>query len=98
MGTWQSVLDPADMQEPLSEVYLLPLEMTQLRSSQAMTVGHQDHGGVTVAVTAPFPGDVDQVVDFAVGEVLALSSVAVSLSFWRECPIFTVWGHGFGEG
>ena len=98
VGAGKSVFDSPHMEKSLREVYLFPFKRAQLRSPQAVTVGHLDHGGVSVAVTALFPSDISQVIDFVVREVLAFSSVAVFLSFWRECPIFTVWRHGFGKG
>ena len=46
----------------------MPLQIADLRGSQAMAVGSQNHGRVTVTVTGALAGTVHEPLDFALGE------------------------------
>ena len=50
MRARRSALGPTDRQRGPFEVDLVPTKVDQLRRSEAMAVGHQDHGRVAVAV------------------------------------------------
>jgi hypothetical protein len=51
MDAWRSLLRSANVQTTGIKLNLMPLQVANLRSPQAMAIGNQDHGGV--AVTMP---------------------------------------------
>ena len=55
MDTRRSALDPADVQAPRGKLDLVPHQVAQLHSPQAMPEGDQDHGGIAVTVPAGLP-------------------------------------------
>ena len=69
MSAGCTLLDPSDVQRGGSEIHLLPPQVHQLRSAQAVPVGNQDYRGVAVPPTV-LPSRVLSV-DFALGQVLA---------------------------
>ena len=52
------VLDPVNVQAALGEFDLLPLEVADLRGSQAVAVDDQDHGRIAMPVAAMLAGTV----------------------------------------
>src|SRR5262249_50238242 len=52
-----------------------------------MTVGHQDHGRIAMAVAAMLSGAVHQPLDLALGEVTPL-----------DCQVYDAWGAFLGCG
>src|SRR5262245_52827253 len=46
MGARSALLDPADVERSGPELHLLPPEVRQFGSMQAMPIGHKDHRGV----------------------------------------------------
>src|SRR5262245_32374112 len=90
MSAGCTLLDPSDVQRGGSEIHLLPPQVHQLRSAQAVPVGNQDYRGVAVPPTV-LPSRVHQSLDFAVGQVLA----SVQLAVWQTLRVtvrFTVAG------
>src|SRR5262245_36179704 len=63
------VLDPVNMQAALGSLDLLPLQVADLRGSQAAPIGDQDHGRVAMPVAAMLASAVHQPVNLALGEV-----------------------------
>src|SRR5262249_35074242 len=59
---------------------LLPLQVTDLRGSQAVPIGDQDHGCVAMPVATMLSGAVDELVDLALGEVAPL-----------DCQVYDGW-------
>ena len=49
MGAGSALFDPADVQVSRSELDLIPAQVHEFGSTQAVAVGHEDHGGVAVA-------------------------------------------------
>jgi hypothetical protein len=56
---WRAVLGPADVHAAVVELDLMPLEIADLRGSQSMTLGDQDHGRVSTSVAAVLAGIVN---------------------------------------
>jgi len=54
MNRRHPVLQPRDVQEPLSEIDLIPGERTKLTDPQAVAIGDQDHRRVPVPIAARF--------------------------------------------
>src|SRR5262249_26975722 len=67
-----AVLDAVNVQAALGKFDLLPLQVADLRGSQAVPVGNQDHGRVAMPIPAMLAGAVHQPVDLALGEVVPL--------------------------
>jgi hypothetical protein len=74
---WRSLLGSADVQPALVELDLMPLQIAHLGASQAMSVGHEDHGGIAVTMTADLAGSVHQLLYLALGEIAASNCEAV---------------------
>jgi hypothetical protein len=53
MRARHAVLDPARVQDRAAKVNLVPAQIDELGHSEAMAVGHQDHGRVAVAERLP---------------------------------------------
>jgi len=52
MGARQPVLAAMHMQQPLPQIHLLAPQADQLRDTEAMPIGEQDHRGVAMAMTS----------------------------------------------
>jgi hypothetical protein len=60
------------VQAPGRQLYLVPHQVAQLHSPQAMPEGDQDHGGVAVGTVSPgLPGHSHQALDLANRQILA---------------------------
>ena len=60
----------ADVQGGRSEVHLIPTQVNQFGRPEAVPKGHQQHGGVPVAVAVAL-GGVDEPLDFGFRQMLA---------------------------
>jgi hypothetical protein len=69
MSAGSAVLRPADVQDSLSEIDLIPSEIAQFGHTQAVPEGDQDHRGIPVPV-AVFAYDLDEAFDLFLGQVL----------------------------
>jgi len=67
MRARRALLDPADVQGGRSEVHLIPVEVDQLGSPQAVPVGDEDHGRVPVAPAVAL-GRLHEPLDLGLGE------------------------------
>ena len=94
-------LDPSDVQRGGSEIHLLPPQVHQLRSAQAVPVGNQHYRGVAVPPTV-LPSRMYEPLDLGFGQVLAGPQLAVRFALrgnwsiyggWRDQPEVT-FGHG----
>src|SRR5215467_9130396 len=83
--TWDSVLDPVNVQAALGQLDLLPLQVADLGGPQTVAVGHQDHGRVAMPIAAMLSGAVHQPLDLALGEVAPL-----------DCQVYDAWGAFLG--
>ena len=54
MGAGSALFDPANMQGSRFELDLVPAQVHEFGSTQAVAVGHEDHGGVAVAPAVLF--------------------------------------------
>src|SRR5262245_2364075 len=82
MDGWRAVLGPADVHAALVQLNLVPLQIADLRGPQSMTVGDQDHGRVSIPVTAVLAGVVHELFDLASGQV------------FPNCTVYSVWWAG----
>src|SRR5262249_43768704 len=102
MGARGTLLDPADVERSGPELYLLPPQVRQFGSPQAMPIGHKDHRGVPVAPTVSF-GRPHQPLDLGFGQVLAGAQVTIGGPFGPDCSVYGRWrdqpevpsGHAF---
>src|SRR5271154_6453440 len=69
MRAGSTALCPTDGQRVPVEVDLVPTEVYQLTNPEAVAIGHQDHGGVALAVSVP-PGGLGQALDLSIGQIL----------------------------
>ena len=67
------------MQPALVEFDLMPLQVAHLGSSEAVTIGDEDHRCIAMAVAIAL-GGFDQPLNLALGEVAA-----------PDCEVFSVW-------
>jgi hypothetical protein len=89
MDAWGALLDPADVEGGRPEVNLIPPQVHQFRSSQAVPVGHQNHCRVPVAVPVA-RGGLHQPFDLGLRQVFACAQVAVAASFGHNCLFYGV--------
>jgi hypothetical protein len=80
MDAWRAVLGPPDVYSSLIQFNLMPFQAAKLACSQSMTIGHEYHGGIAMAVAAALPGAVHQRLNLTLGEILANCIV---YSGWR---------------
>src|SRR6516165_11399171 len=97
MNGFGTALDATDMQTPVSKVDGVPAQGDQLGDAQPMSIGDQDHGGVTVAVTVA-GGHLDEAIYLAVGKVLARANIGIAPAAWGtrsivNCPNNGGWRH-----
>src|SRR5262249_55498391 len=59
--------------------------VADLRRPQTVSIGHQDHGRVAMAVAAMLAGAVHQALDLALGEIASL-----------DCQVYDAWCAFFG--
>ncbi len=86
----------------VAELHLIPAQVHQFGDTQAVPVGHEDHGGVPVA-PAVAPGGFHQPLDLGLGQILAGAQVGVWRTLGGDCAIYGGWrdqlevrlGHGF---
>jgi hypothetical protein len=78
--------DPASNPVPV-EVALVPAQVHQFGSPQAVPVGHQDHGGVPVTVPVAL-GCLGQADDLGFGQILAGSQLGIRHPARRNCSIY----------
>ena len=76
MRAGRALLDPADVQGGRGELDLVPAQVHQFGSAQAVPVGHQDHGGVAVAPAVSL-GGLHQPLDLGLGQVFAGAQLGV---------------------
>jgi len=84
MDARRAFLGPTDMQSASIKLDLMPLQVAHLRSSEAVTIGNQDHRCIAMTVAIAL-GGLDQPLDFALSQVAAL-----------DCEVFSVWCAGIG--
>ena len=96
----RALLDPADVQGGRPEVHLIPTQVDQLGRSQAVPVGHEDHGRVAVAPAVAL-GNLDEPLDLGLGEVLAGAQLGVGGALGGNCSFYGGWRDqpevGFGH-
>jgi hypothetical protein len=73
------------MQSALVELDLMPLEAADLRCSQAVAIGDQDHGGIAMTTATVLASGVHELLNLALGEIAA-----------SNCETFSVWYAGIG--
>jgi hypothetical protein len=89
MGAWGALLDPADVQRGGSDVHLIPSQVHQLGNAHAVSIGHEDHRGVPMAVAVAL-GGFHEPLDFGFGQIFAAPKVAVAASSRGNCPFLVV--------
>ena len=95
MGGRRTLLGPADVQDGVGEIDLIPTQVYKLGRSQAVAEGDKDHGGIPVT-PAIGPGGIDQPVDLGTGQVLPRPIDRVRFSpRHRNCSIYGGWRHPF---
>jgi hypothetical protein len=71
MDTWYAAFSAANVQPALVKFDLMPLQIAHFRSSQAMTIGDQDHGCIAMATSVDLASRVHEALDLALGEIAA---------------------------
>ena len=91
MDARRSVLAPANVDEPLVELNLIPLQGGELGHSEPVGVGEDNHRGIAVAIAPTLSGGFDDPVNLIWGEVFAGASCFVPDPSRRNCPFFDAW-------
>jgi hypothetical protein len=65
----RALLGPADVQDGMREIDLIPTQVYKLGRPQAVAIGDKDHAGVPVTPAIGL-GGIDQPIDLAAGQVL----------------------------
>ena len=65
--------------------------LTDLRRTQAMAVGDQDHDRIAMAPSV-VAGGLEQLPDFRLGEVFAGAKFGVRQPLRGDCSIYSCWG------
>src|SRR5215831_3082420 len=74
------VLDPVNVQAAFGSLDLLPLQVADLRGSQAVPIRDQDHGCVAMPVAAMLACAVHAPLDLALAEIASL-----------DCQVYDAW-------
>src|SRR5262249_8287718 len=69
-----------NVEAALGQLDLLPLQVADLGGPQTVSIGHQDHGRIAMAVPAMLAGAVHEPLDLALGEVAPL-----------DCQVYDAW-------
>ena len=69
MGGRRALLGPADVQDGVGEIDLIPTQVYKLGRPQAVAEGDKDHGGIPVTPAIGL-GGIDQPIDLGAGQVL----------------------------
>src|SRR5262249_20012276 len=85
VNAWRATLCSADMQSASIKLYVVPLQITGLACSHPMSVSHQDHGCIAMAVAIVL-GGFNQTLDLPLGEIAA-----------ANCEVFSCWRVGIGS-
>ena len=82
-------LQPPHIEPGGLKVDVRPSQVDQLRDPQRVAEGHEDHGrvAVTVAPVVVTPRGFHQLLDLALGQVLAGANVGIRSALRRNCPI-----------
>lgn len=84
------MLDPADVEGCGSKVHLVPAEVDQLGNPEAVAIGDEDHGGVTVSPSIAFGGLYEQF-HFGFRQVLTGAQDLVGKASRSDCSINGAW-------
>ena len=95
MGGRRALLGPADVQDGVGEIDLIPTQVYQLGRPQAVAEGDKDHGGIPVTPAIGL-GGFNQPIDLGAGQVLPRPIDRVRFSSWHsDCSIYSCWCHPF---
>jgi hypothetical protein len=78
------ILDAVNVQAALGELDLLPLQVADLRGTQTMAVGDQNHGRIAMPIAPMLSGALYQPLDLALGEIAPL-----------DCQVYDAWWCAF---
>jgi hypothetical protein len=88
VGRGAAVLEPTHVEQALVEVDHIPAQRDELGGAQAVPVGDEDHGAVTVGVAAKtIATGLAQALDLFAGEELARPEFSIGAPARRKCPI-----------
>ena len=95
MGGRRALLGPADVQDGLGEIDLIPTQVDKLGRPRTVPEGDKDHGGIPVTPAIDL-GGTDQPIDLGAGQVLAGPVFGIPLPPWcGDCSIYSGWRHQF---
>jgi hypothetical protein len=87
----RALLGPADVQDGVGEIDLIPTEVYKLGRPQAVAEGDKDHGGILVTPAIGL-GGIDQPIDLNAGQVLPCPIDRIRFSSWRgDCSFYDGW-------
>ncbi len=98
VGAGGAVLEPADVQQALSKVHLVPAQRGQFTDPQPVAVSDEDHGSVAVALPPEALGGCDQLLDLCRGEKLPAPALGIGALPGRVTRTFPKTRIGGGEG
>lgn len=71
-------------------IHLIPSQVHKLGDAQPVTISHEDHGRVAMAV-AVFTRRLDELRDFIGRQIFPRSELRVWQAPWRDCSFRSVW-------
>ena len=86
-----STFGAADVKGRGLKLHVCPLQFTELTGTQPVPKRNQDHGRVPVAVAVVLSCR-NQLLDFALGQMLTRPELAVRAPYRHDCPYFFGWG------
>jgi hypothetical protein len=79
------------MDEPLTQIHLVPPEAAELGDAKPMAIGQENHRGIAMPVASTASGGAHQEFHFSDCEVFTWPQALIRLAFRRDCPILSFW-------
>src|SRR5262249_42425305 len=92
MGTRLPAFYSADMKRRRIEVDLLPPKVCDLRRSEAMPIGNENHRRIPVTVSIVLCS-LDELLDLGLSQVLPAAKLSIWLPLRGNCSFFGGWLH-----
>ena len=95
MGSRRALLGPADVQDGVGKIDLIPTQVYKLGRPQTVAEGDEDHGAVTMTPAVTL-GGIDQPVDLGAGQMFPGPIDGVRFTSRRgNCSFYDGWLHQF---
>ena len=93
MGGWHAFLGPADVQDGMGEIDLIPTQVYKLGRPQTVAEGDEDHGAIPMTPAISL-GGIDQPIDLGAGQMFPGPIDGVRFTSRRgNCSFYDGWRH-----